>query len=238
MEIKEITETLQHLLKDSPKRNFKQTVDMIVTLKNLDLKKPDQQVDFFMQLHQPRPKKAKICGLVGYELSDQSKEIFDKTIIYDEFPNLTKRQIKTLARSYDFFVAQGDIMQKVAATFGRSLGPLGKMPNPKAGAVVPANANLTQVAQRLQATIRITVKSNLSCQVPIGLEDTDMDILADNAKTIYDQLVHHLPQEKNNVKEVMFKLTMGRPYVLGEKPAEETKKATGKPEEKTAEAEA
>jgi len=56
------------------KRNFKQTFDLIFVLKNLNLKKPEEQVDFFQLMHFATGKKIKVCGLVGSELIGQAKE--------------------------------------------------------------------------------------------------------------------------------------------------------------------
>lgn len=218
MDKKEIKQALQIAKENSPKRNFKQTVDLIITLKGLDLKKPDQQVDTFINLHYPRPRRAKICALVGPELIQQAKEAFDFAVETDDFANYSnKKDVKKLADDYDFFVAQGAIMTKVAQVFGRALGPRGKMPNPKAGCVVPPNANLKQVAERLQLTVQLKVKTHLMLQAPVGYEDTDEDMVIDNINTIYDQLIHNLPQEKNNIKAVVLKLTMGKPIVIGDK---------------------
>ena len=57
-------------LKKEKKRNFKQTVDLIINLKNLNLKKPEHQVEFFLELPKAKGKKTKVCALVGAELSD------------------------------------------------------------------------------------------------------------------------------------------------------------------------
>ncbi len=44
-------EALKKAKEGSKKRNFKQKVDLIFNLKDLDLKKPEQQVEFFLKLH-------------------------------------------------------------------------------------------------------------------------------------------------------------------------------------------
>jgi large subunit ribosomal protein L1 len=218
MEKQQVAEAIKKLKEQSQKRNFKQTVDLIINLKNLDLKKPDQQVDFFMNLHFPRHKKPKVCGLVGGELWESAKESLDNVIYVDDFPEYQKdkRKAKKLAREYDFFIAQANIMTKVAQAFGRTFGPLGKMPNPKAGCVVPPNANLEQLKERLGSTVRVLVKSHLAYQIAVGYEDTAEEEMIDNILTIYGQLEHHLPQEKNNIKSTVLKFTMGKPVKIGE----------------------
>ena len=47
--------------------------------------------------------------------------------------------------------------------------------------------------------------------MPIGNEEMDEKQVADNCKTVFDQIVHHLPGELNNVKSALVKLTMGVP---------------------------
>ncbi len=217
MDKKEVIAAIKAVKENSPKRNFKQSIDLIITLKGLDLKKPDQKVDTFVSLHYPMPKKPKICGLVGPELIEQAKEALDDAIHIDDFSGFkNKKDIKKLARSYDFFIAQANIMAKVAQAFGRVFGPRGKMPNPKAGCVVPANANLKTVVQRLQSTVHLKTPGQLMVQANIGLEDSDDNLLEDNIMTIYNHLIHTLPQEKNNIKDIIIKTTMGRPVKLGD----------------------
>jgi len=196
---------------NSSKRNFKQTVDLIVNLKDIDLKKQDNKVDVYAQVHFPRGKPVRICALVAPELMEQARKSCDMAISVDDFGKYDKKASKKLANDFNFFIAQATVMTKVAASFGRIFGPKSKMPNPKAGCVVPPNANLPPVVEKLRKTVRIKVDAHPLYQAYVGVEDMDEAQLADNATTIYNALVHALPQDKNNIKEVLVKLTMGKP---------------------------
>ncbi|MAF34956.1 50S ribosomal protein L1, partial [Candidatus Woesearchaeota archaeon] len=140
----------------SPKRKFTQSGELIIALKDLDIKKQDNQIDVFVQLPHATGKKIKICALVGPELQAQAKECCDTVILTEEFSKYKdKKVLKKLAEDHHHFIAQANIMADVAKTFGKVFGPKGKMPNPKAGCVVPPNANLKQVTDRLRKLTRI-----------------------------------------------------------------------------------
>lgn len=202
---------LDALKKEAKGRKFNQTVDVIVTLKDLDLKKPEEQVDFYLKLPNGMAKKKKVCALVGPELIEDSRKVFDKAFVQQEFEKLGKKEVKKMAEEYDYFVAQANVMPKVAAVFGRILGPRGKMPNPKAGCVVAPKSNVGPVFEALTQTIRIRTRSALVLQIVAGTIDMPEDKLIENIELIYDQVIHHLPKEANNLKNMYFKLTMSKP---------------------------
>ena len=107
-------------------------------------------------------------------------------------------------------------MKDVAKVFGRVLGPRGKMPNPKAGCVVPPNMNLEAINAKLQKTVRIQCKNNSpTVMTYVGTEDLEEEKVIDNIQTIYNALIHVLPNEENNVKSAYLKLTMGKPIKIG-----------------------
>ncbi len=215
MEDKDLKQAVEKL-EESKKRNFTQSIDFIVNLKNLDLKNPDHQVEFFLQLPKAKGKKSKVCALVAGELVDQAKKVMDTTILQTEFDKYSKdiRSLKKLANEHDFFVAQANIMPKVATAFGRVLGPRGKMPNPKAGCIVPPNANLKQIYQKLQKTIKVSGKKAPLIQTIVGNEDSSKEDLIENIKYVYNNIVHHLPQEENNIKSMYLKQTMSPPIKI------------------------
>ncbi|MBW2977833.1 hypothetical protein KY331_03235 [Candidatus Woesearchaeota archaeon] len=216
MKKEDILKSLKELKEKSEKRNFNQTVDLIITLKNLNLKKPEEQVDFFQSLHFPVGKKVKVCALVGPELIGQAKEVCDAAISVDEFPKYAKdkKAVKKITQECDYFIAQANIMAKVAATFGKILGPKGKMPNPKAGCVVPPNANLKALYARMQKLVKVSAKVMPMIQCIVGKEDSKEEEVVDNILVVYDGLIHHLPGGKNNVRNILLKLTMSKPVKL------------------------
>ena len=220
MDKNEVIQALKTAREVSKKRNFKQSIDLVINVRNLNLKKPEQNIDLFLQLPVPTGRKTKICALVDYDLEKQAKEFCDFVILKDEFKKYEnkKKDLKKLGREYDYFIAQASIMPQIATLLGRILGPLEKMPNPKAGCVVPGNiATLKPLIEKLRNTIRLRTKNELVVRALIGSEEMKDDEVAENALIVYNTLLSNLPQEKHNVKEVLVKLTMGSSIVVGKK---------------------
>ncbi len=213
MDKKAVKEALEKLRKNSKKLKFNQSVDLVISFSGLNLKNASHQVDFYVNLHKTRGRKIKICALVGPELKEDAAKVCDKAILADDFSKFqnNKAAQKKLAEEFDYFIAQADIMAKIAQTFGRILGTRGKMPNPKAGCVVPKKANLQPLYDRLQKLLRVQVKKEPALKISVAKEDTDDDTIIDNIMIIYDQLIHHLPSEEHNVKIVQLKFTMSKP---------------------------
>lgn len=212
MQKEDFAEAFKEAKQNSPKRNFNQTVDLVINLKNLDMKKAESNLDQYISLHFKRGKKVKVCALVGPELKDAAKEACDNVIEAHDFAKYKdKAAIKKLANEYDFFIAQANVMPQIATAFGRIFGPRGKMPNPKAGCVVPPNANLQQLYDRLQYTVRVQTKNAPSVKCPVGTQDMKDEEVADNALVVYNSVMHALPNEEQNIKNASLKLTMGKP---------------------------
>ena len=240
MEKNEFKEAVLRARSNSQKRKFKQSFDLIVTLKDINLKDTTQQVDFFVTLPFSKGKQTKICALVGTELAPQAKTACDFVITDDGFEKYArnKKLAKKLAHEYGFFIAQGNLMADIAKNFGKFLGPKGKMPNPKAGCVVPPNANLKALCDKLKTTIRVSAKTQPVVQCMVGNEDMKDDEVVENIMAIYKQILQHIPNEENNVKGAFVKLTMGKSVKVGgaAPAAEETPKAAPVKEEKAKEA--
>jgi len=217
MERKEILETIKTVKETSKERKFDQSIDIIINLKGINVKKEDEKILAFIQLPHQRGKKTRITALVDNDLSTKAKEVCDNIILQDTFKKIEKKEIKKIASKTDYFIAQANIMPKVAQTFGRVLGPRGMMPNPKAGCVVPPTADLKPLIQRLNKLAKIETKNEQVIKTSIGLSSIDNEKLADNAMAIFNYVASHVPQEKNNIKNVLIKTTMGKPLEVGKK---------------------
>jgi large subunit ribosomal protein L1 len=197
-------------LKSQPKKKFTQSYDLIINLKNLDMKQTN--IDFFSTLHFPKGKTIKIAAFTDQLLHELATKHCDLVLEENDFGKYAdKKAIKKLADSYDFFIAQANLMPKIAAKFGKILGIKGKMPNPKLGCVVPPNANLEALVKKLKLTIRMTAKKALNLQCLVGKEDQPEEQIIDNIITAYNSAVKQLPNELQNVKDVTLKLTMSKP---------------------------
>ena len=173
----------------------------------------------FITLPKSTGKAIKICALVGRELKDTAEASCDKVILSDDFAKFDgkKKDIKKLAEEFDFFVAQATMMPQIAKIFGRVLGPRQKMPNPKVGCVVPPNANLKPLAEKLRRTVRVQAKKMPVIQCIVGKESISKEDVVENMHAAFSQVLHSLPQENNNIKAVMVKKTMSPIVRLGEK---------------------
>lgn len=208
----EIKKKIEEALKNSKKRKFTQSIDLSVGFKGIDLKNTKDQIDEVIVLPHNRGKVVKICGLVDKELENEAKKYFDKVIMKDEFAsyNGKKKKLKKLAEEYDFFVAQMNVMGQIAKVFGRVFGPKGKMPNPKASCVVPPNAKLDVLKNRLKKLVILKAKKSPVVNVKVGLESGNLDNISENIHYILTQLSNHLPNAEQNIKHVYVKTTMGQ----------------------------
>jgi large subunit ribosomal protein L1 len=212
MNKEEVKKALEQL-KAQPKRKFSQSYDLIINLKNLVIK--TTPVDFFVTLHYPKGKEVKVAAFVGTQLQDQSEKFCDLTISETDFEKYSdKKELKKLADSYDYFIAQANMMPKVAKAFGKVLGIKGKMPNPKLGCVVPPNANLEPLVKKLSLSVRLQAKKATNLQCMVGKEEQPDAEIIDNIITVYNATLKQLPNEIQNVKNVVLKTTMGKPVKL------------------------
>src|SRR3989344_3409336 len=215
MDKAKIQEAINVLRSEEHKRKFSQTVDLIINLRGLDLKKPEQQLDFYITLPHTRGRQMKVCALIGPELVEEAKAC-DKMVMESEFQSFSddKNAVKKLANAYEYFIAQANIMPKIATAFGKVFGPKRKMPNPKAGCVVPPKTVLKPLVEKLQKLVRIYAKEKPIVQCMIGTEQQSDAELIDNVTAIMDQIIHHLPGEANNIKSAYLKLTMSKPMKI------------------------
>jgi len=211
--MEKIIEAIKQAREKSKQRKFSQSFDLIVNLKEFDIKK-EAKVEDFITLPHGRGKEAMVCALIGPEMKDLAKAC-DKVVITNEFSKYQKpRACRKLARAYDFFIGQATIMPQIAQAFGKYFGPIGKMPNPKGSQIVPPNLNLAPLVQKFKKTSKISISKAPVASCRIGDEKMTDEQLAENITFAINHIEHALPRGKANIKEILIKTTMGAPVRL------------------------
>ncbi|MFH1711186.1 MAG: hypothetical protein ABH840_02650 [Nanoarchaeota archaeon] len=192
-------------LRKNEKRKFSQTIDLIINLKNFDVKR--EGINLIVEV----PHKFREIKAVGF-LTAQSGVI--ETITKEEFGSYKGKFAKRLVEKYDFFIAHASLMPSVATSFGKYLGPMGKMPSPQLGITVKEDdATIQDIVKKAGKSIRIKTKEP-SIKLAIGKEDMKDGDIIENAFKVYSSVVNALPKQKENLKSVMLKLTMTKPVKL------------------------
>lgn len=202
----EIKEALIELRKEK-KRKFVQTVDLVINLKNFDVRKEALNTFVFV----PHGHEKKLAAF----LIKRSKLI--DTITEEDFVKYKEmKDIKRLAKKYDAFIAVAPMMGKVATKFGRVFGPMNRMPSPQAGIIPQENEDMIKVMiDKMNKAVRVKNKE-MAIKLPVGKEDMPDDKLAENITTVIKELEKKLPKGRDNIKEVLIKFTMTKPFTIVE----------------------
>lgn len=209
MEIKDnFLDAIKKLREDNKKeRKFDQTIDIIVNLKDFDQRK--QSFNVFVNL----PNKIKEKKIAGF-FEKENKII--NVIKKDDFIRYKdKKDIRKLVKEYDFFIANSKLMPLIASSFGRILGPAGKMPSPQLGILPNEEENLIKnLVDKINKSVRIIVKQP-SIKVGAAKISSDNDNIADNLTAVYNKILENLPKGIDNIRNVKIKLTMSKPVAVG-----------------------
>ncbi len=195
-------------LRKEKKRKFDQSVDLIMNLKNFDVRREALNTFIFV----PHGGKKKLAAF----FTRRSKVI--DTITEEDFVKYKDlKDIKKLAREYDAFLAVAPMMGKVATKFGRVFGPMNKMPSPLAGIVPKEDDDMVKVMiKKMDNSVRVKNKE-MSIKVCVGKESmSDADLVA-NIDAAMLELEKKLPKGRDNIKDVLIKFTMTKPVVVQER---------------------
>ena len=205
MELNEQLKKALDELRKEKERKFDQSVDLIINLQKFDVKK--NQVNLFTSVpHKIKDKK------IGAFLEVKNNVV---TITKSEFRKYSdKKELKKLVNKYDFFIAQASVMPSVATTFGRVLGPAGKMPSPQLGILVNVDDKaINELKNKINNSIKIRTKE-ASLKISVGKQSMKDEELVENIMTIYNSVLKTLPKGKDNIKNIELKFTMTKPQKI------------------------
>ncbi|MDP4039601.1 MAG: ribosomal L1 domain-containing protein [Candidatus Pacearchaeota archaeon] len=201
MESLTLAKALEELRKGK-ERKFNQTVDLIVNLKGVDLRKTNISIILNVP-HKIKDKR--VCGFLT------KKNDLIKTITKPEFAKYKdQKDLRGLVRNYDFFIAHASLMPAVATTFGKALGPTGKMPSPQLGIISEEENAVKEVLDKISKAIKMRAKES-SIKFAVARSDMSNEEIIENITAAYRGVVDSLPTKLENVKNVMVKFTMTKP---------------------------
>ena len=205
---KKVVEAVQKTIDDSKKleRKFKQNIDIVINLKNVDMNDAKNRIDEEILLPHGRGEESKIALFASGELAMKAKKHVDLLIKPEEIDDLSsdKKKFKKIVDEHDFFIAEAPLMPTIGKTLGVVLGPRGKMPKP-----VPPQIDIEGIVKNLRKTIKIRSKTNKTFHAVAGKEDMKAEHIQENIDSILKRVESKLERGHLNIRSVYIKTTMG-----------------------------
>ena len=203
----QFTEMVKEAKTSTKERKFKQSIELIVNFKDIDVKKGFALNEVVQLPKTSSP--ATVCVMATGDMGLKAKAAKADSVIgteeLDKFA-ANKRESRKFINKYDFFLADTQVMPLVGKTLGQLLGPRGKMPTP-----VPFNAPIDAFLARFRSSIKVRTRASLSVACKIGDMTMNDDDLAINAHAVLSAIEKKLPNGEKNVKRILLKTTMGKP---------------------------
>jgi len=212
LDTKALLESVKQAKEKSKKRNFSQSIELIINLRDVDVKKPEGRIQELIELPHAVGKQTKICVFASGELALKAKRAgADLVMERRELEALAgdKKRRRTLAQTYDFFIAEAPLMPLVGKILGSALGPKGRMPTP-----VPPTANIAEHIKRFRRTVLIRLRGQPVLQCRVGTEEMPEEQVVENIRAVLSRLEGKLKKGLKNIESIYIKTTMGQPVKI------------------------
>lgn len=182
---------------------FDSSVEVSYSL-NVDPRQADQNIRGAIVLPNGTGRTQKVLVIADGPKAEEAKAAGADFVGADDM----LEQIKGGWLGFDIIVATPNMMGKLGR-FGKLLGPKGLMPNPKTGTVTMNVGQAVTEIKKGKVEYRVDKDGNVN--VMIGKTSFSDEALAQNFKTLYDQIVRVKPQtvKGNYIKGVTVSTTMG-----------------------------
>ena len=201
-----INEAIKDALENSPERKFVESVDISFTIKDVDLKNPNNRIKEEVRLPSGRGKELKIAMFASGEAATKAKDAGIHVITPQEIEELggKKGKAKKIANSYDFFLSEVPHMGLIGRYLGVVLGPRGKMPRP-----VPPTLDPSVIAAGLKSTVIVKSADKMTFHAAIGTAKQSQEELSANAMEIFNRVISKLERGVGNIRSLYIKTSMG-----------------------------
>jgi len=212
LETKALIESVKEAKSKAEKRKFVQSVELVINLRDIDMKKPESKIQELIELPHPVGKQSKVCVIASGELALKAKKA-DADLVMEraELEALAgdKKKQKKLAETYESFIAEAPLMPTVGRVLGAVLGPKGRMPTPVAPTV-----NIAEVIEKQRKTLLVRMRGQPILQCRIGTEDMPDEQIAENIQAVIRRLEGKLKRGLKNIRSLIIKTAMGPPIEL------------------------
>ncbi|MFB6093746.1 MAG: 50S ribosomal protein L1 [Halanaeroarchaeum sp.] len=202
----DIEEAVTRALEEAPERNFRETVDLAINLRDLDLNDPSNRVDESVVLPSGTGQETSIVVFAEGETAVRAGDVADDVLDADDLEDLgdDTDAAKDLADETDFFVAEASMMQDIGRYLGTVLGPRGKMPTP-----LQPDDDVVETVDRMKNTVQLRSGERRTFHTRVGAEDMSAEDIADNIDVVIRRLHAELEKGPLNVDSIYVKTTMG-----------------------------
>ncbi len=193
-------------LEKAPQRNFTESVEIAINLKDIDLSKPENRVDKEILLPNGRGKTIRIGVFGSGEFAHKAKNVADTVVEPEDIRELAddKNRARELASTHDFFIAEPPMMPVIGKELGAILGPKGKMPTP-----FTPNMDIKETISSLKNTVRVRSRDKRTFHAPIGNTELGSEKIAENIDLVIGRIIEDLERGRMNIHSVYVKTTMG-----------------------------
>lgn len=192
------------------KRNFTETVELQIGLKNYDPQK-DKRFSGSIALPSPSRPKLKVCIFGSQVHCEQATAAGISSMDVEALKKLNKdkKLVKKLAKRYDSFLASDTVIRQIPKLLGPGLNKAGKFPG-----MLTSGDNLNGKLHELRSTVKFQMKKVLCLSVVVGNVEMTEAELATNIYIAINYLVSLLKKGWQNVRSLHMKSTMGPPQRL------------------------
>jgi len=187
------------------KRNFTESIELQITLKNYDPQRDKRFSGTFRLPEIPRPN-LKCCVLGNAAHCEQADRIEVAQMSADDLKKLNKNKklVKKLAKKYDFFLASDNMIKQIPRLLGPGLTKAGKFPT-----LLASGEDMQEKIDEVKSTIKFQMKKVICLNVAIGHVGMEKQQVIVNTQLAANFLASLLKKQWQNIGQMYVKTTMG-----------------------------
>ena len=206
---KTLLDAIKEAKAKSGQKKFNQTIELILDIKEIDMKAPEGKIRQIVELPHATAKLNKICVIASGELALKARKAEAELVL--EKADLEalagkKKELRKLANGYDVFISEAPLMPLVGRIFGPALGPRGKLPVP-----VPPNADIASLILKHRKTVVVKMRNQPIIQCSVGTENMKDEEIVANIQAVLRIVEGKLKRGLKNIKFAFIKTSMGEP---------------------------